>query len=283
MRAALIQMTASDDPGANLPVTEALLRRAAAGGADFAATPEMTNLVTGDRDHALASAHHEDADPTLARLRAVAAGLGIWVLIGSLALRSEDDPERLANRSFLIGPDGAIAARYDKIHMFDVEIGDGQSYRESATYRPGTRAVLADTPMARIGLTVCYDLRFPALFRDLAKAGAQVICVPAAFTVPTGQAHWHVLLRARAIETGAFILAPAQTGTHPARHDGPPRRTFGHALAVAPWGEVIADAGDAPGVTFADLDLAQVAEARRRIPALRRSRVWQGPKAAGTG
>jgi predicted amidohydrolase len=277
MRAALIQITASDDPAANLPATEAALRQAAAQGAEFAATPEMTNIMSSDRAHQMRVARAEGDDPTLARLRAVAAELGLWTLIGSLALRSGDDPDRLANRSFLIAPDGGIAARYDKIHMFDVEVGDGQTYRESATYRPGSRAVLADTPFARLGLTVCYDLRFAALFRDLAQAGAQVICVPAAFTVPTGEAHWHVLLRARAIETGAFILAPAQTGTHPGGQGGPPRRTYGHALALAPWGEVIADAGTAPGVVFADLDLAQVAEARRRIPALSVSPNWDRP------
>lgn len=276
MRAALIQLTASDDPGENLPATEAALRRAAADGADFAATPEMTNMISSDRAHQMAVARPETEDPTLARLRALAVELGLWVLIGSLAVQPDDDPDRLANRSFLIGPDGGVVARYDKIHMFDVSVGEGEAYRESATYRPGTRAVVAHTPFARLGMTVCYDLRFPALFRSLAQAGAQVICVPAAFTVPTGQAHWHVLLRARAIETGAFILAPAQTGTHPAR-SGPGRRTFGHSLAVGPWGEVVADAGTGPGVTIVDLDLDRVAEVRGRIPALQQTRTWEGP------
>jgi predicted amidohydrolase len=213
MRAALIQMTSSDRPADNLRAAEAALRQAAAGGADFAATPETTNLISVDRAHTLAVARPEGDDPTLARLRAVAAELGLWTLIGSLAVRSEDESERLANRSFLIAPDGTIAARYDKIHMFDVEIDDGQTYRESDTYRPGSRAVVADMPCARLGMTICYDLRFPALYRDLARAGAQIVTVPAAFTVPTGRAHWHTLLRARAIETGAFVLAPAQTGT----------------------------------------------------------------------
>jgi predicted amidohydrolase len=280
MRAALIQMTSSDRPEENLRAAEAALRQAAAEGADFAATPETTNLISVDRAHALAVTRTEGDDPTLARLRAVAAELGLWTLIGSLAVRCQDDPARLANRSFLIAPDGAIAARYDKIHMFDVEIGDGQTYRESDTYRPGTRAVLADMPFARLGLTICYDLRFPALFRDLAQAGAQIVTVPAAFTVPTGRAHWHTLLRARAIETGAFVLAPAQTGTHPARGTARPRQTFGHSLAIAPWGETLADAGDGPGVTLVELDLARVTEARTRIPALRQTRDWTGPDIA---
>lgn len=281
MRAALIQLTASDDPAANLPLTEAALRAAAAGGADIAATPEMTNIISSDRSHQMAVARPEDADPTLDRLRAVTAELGLWLVIGSLGLRSGTDPDRLVNRCFVIDPAGGIRARYDKIHMFDVDVSETETYRESDTYAPGDRAVIVDTPFARLGLSICYDLRFAALYRDLARAGAQVLLVPAAFTVPTGQAHWHTLLRARAIENGAFVLAPAQTGTHKGARADRPRRTFGHTLAVGPWGGVIADAGTEPGVTFVDLDLAEVTEARRRIPALARTRAWNGPVEGG--
>ena len=197
---------------------------------------------------------------------------GVWIAAGSLAVRTGDPDGRLANRSFLIDPDGGIAARYDKIHMFDVEVSERETWRESQGFRPGTRAVVAQTPFAVLGLAICYDLRFPHLFRTLAQAGAQVLLVPAAFTRPTGEAHWEVLLRARAIETGCFVLAAAQTGEHASG-----RLTHGHSLAVAPWGEVLADAGREPGVTLVDLDLAQVDEARRRIPALGHDRPIEGP------
>ncbi|MEL6335311.1 MAG: carbon-nitrogen hydrolase family protein [Pseudomonadota bacterium] len=275
-RAALAQLNCSDDPAANLPLTEALVREAAAGGAALVLTPEVTNIVSASRTQQRAVLCREEADPTLARLRAVAAEVGIWLSIGSLALQSGAD-ERFVNRQFLIAPDGAIAARYDKIHMFDVALGGEESYRESAGYRPGERAVVAHTPLGRLGLTICYDMRFPALYGAVARAGAEVITVPSAFTVPTGRAHWAVLLRARAIETGCFVLAAAQVGTHAATR-GRVRQTWGHSLAVAPWGEIIAEAdGERPGVTFAEIDLAQVTEARTRIPSLTNTRPFTTP------
>jgi deaminated glutathione amidase len=275
MRAALVQMNSGDDPSENAAAAEALIRKAAAGGATLVLTPEVTNIVSGSRSRQRAVLAREEDDPTLARLRAVAAETGIWLLIGSLALLTRDSDGRFANRSFLVGPDGGVLARYDKIHMFDVDLDGGESYRESAGFRPGERAVAAEAGGARIGMTVCYDLRFPHLYRDLAKAGAQILAAPSAFTVPTGRAHWHVLLRARAIETGCFVLAPAQVGAHPAR-EGPERRTYGHSLAVDPWGAVIADAGgEAPGVVFADLDLAEVARARARVPSLGHDRPYR--------
>jgi predicted amidohydrolase len=215
-------------------------------------------------------------DATLAALREEAAASGIWLLIGSLGLLSDDAVGRFANRSFLIGPDGGIAARYDKIHMFDVNVTETEVYRESSGYRPGGQAVLADTPFGRIGMTVCYDLRFPHLYRRLAQAGAEILTVPAAFNHVTGAAHWEVLLRARAIETGCFVLAPAQTGFHHER-EGRGRRTHGHSLAVAPWGEVLADAGTEPGVTMVDLDLAEIERARTRVPSLTHDRAFEGP------
>lgn len=277
MRAALVQLCSGDDPGANLPVTERLVREAAAGGATLVVTPEVINMVSASRARQDALLRLEQDDETLARLRAVAAELGIWLVIGSLALKTGDADGRFANRSFLIGPDGAIAARYDKIHMFDVALAGGETYRESAGFRPGDRAVVATAGPARIGLSVCYDMRFPRLYRDLAQAGAQILTIPAAFTVPTGRAHWHTLLRARAIETGCFVLAPAQSGAHPAA-EGKPRRTFGHSLVVAPWGEVLADAGDDIGVTLVDLDLAEVARARAMVPSLDHDRPYAAPE-----
>ena len=266
LRAGLVQLCSSDDPDVNLPVTERLVREAAAGGAGLVLTPEVTNCVSDSRSRQGAVLTTEAEDPTLARLREVAAETGIWLVIGSLALKAEGD-ERFVNRSFLVAPDGRIAARYDKIHMFDVELGEGESYRESRGFRPGERAVMAATPVAKLGITVCYDLRFPLLYRALAQAGAEVLTIPAAFTVPTGQAHWEVLLRARAIETGCFVLAPAQSGHH-AAVEGRRRRTWGHSLAVDPWGSLLADGGEGPGVTLVDLDLARVAAARRSVPSL---------------
>ncbi len=277
MRAALVQLNLSDDPAANLPETLALVQAAAAGGAGFVLTPECTNLLSTSRDHQRSVIRSEADDPTLDALRQQAAASGIWLLIGSLGLATGDADGRFANRSFLIAPDGSIAARYDKIHMFDVNVSETEVYRESAAYRPGARAVLAQTPFAAVGMTVCYDLRFPHLFRRLAKAGAQILTVPAAFNDTTGRAHWEVLLRARAIETGCFVLAPAQTGQH-AETTGPgKRRTHGHSLAVAPWGEVLADAGTEPGVTFVDLDLGEVAKARGRVPSITHDRDFDGP------
>lgn len=277
IRAALIQLTVSDDPAANLAVTQARIAEAAAGGAGFVLTPECSNILSSNRTHQRAVLRHEEDDPTLAALREQAAGLGIWLLIGSLGVLTQDADGRFANRSLLIGPDGAVAARYDKIHMFDVNVSETEVYRESAAYRPGARAVVAETPFARIGMTVCYDVRFPHLYRRLAKAGAQILTVPAAFNHITGAAHWETLLRARAIETGCFVLAPAQTGLHPEAHGPGARRTYGHSLAIAPWGEVLADAGTAPGVTFVDLDLDQVAKARARVPSLSHDREFDAP------
>jgi predicted amidohydrolase len=276
MRAGLVQLTVTDDPGENLPVTVELVRKAVAGGAEFVLTPELTNGLSSSRSRQRALFRHEDEDPTLAALRAEAQSAGIWLLVGSLGLLTGDADGRFANRSVLIGPDGGIVARYDKIHMFDVNVTATEVYRESEGYRPGDRAVLARTPFATVGLSVCYDLRFPALYRRLAQSGAQILTVPAAFNHITGAAHWEVLLRARAIETGCFVLAPAQTGFHPER-DGKGRRTHGHSLAVAPWGDVLADGGTETGVTLVDLDLAQVGDARHRIPSLGHDRTFAGP------
>ena len=276
MRAGLVQLTVGDDPTENLPETVALVRAAVAGGAGFVLTPECTNALSSNRARQRALFRHEDQDETLAALRDEAARGGVWLLVGSLGVLTDDPDGRFANRSFLIGPDGGIAARYDKIHMFDVNVSETEVYRESAGYRPGARAVLAEAPFARIGMTVCYDIRFPHLYRTLAKAGAEVITVPAAFNHITGAAHWETLLRARAIETGCYILAPAQTGFHPEK-DGKGRRTHGHSLVVAPWGEVLSDAGTEPGVTFAEIDLAEVAKARDRVPSLSHDRDYAGP------
>jgi deaminated glutathione amidase len=276
MRVGLVQLTVTDDPGANLPATLAFVQQAATDGARMVLTPECTNMLSSNRAHQQATLRTEADDPTLSALRDAAARHGVWLLAGSLGIRTDDPDGRFANRSFLIAPDGAVATRYDKIHMFDVNVSETEVYRESAAYRPGTQAVLADTPEARLGLTVCYDLRFPHLYRRLAQAGAQIITVPAAFNHITGAAHWEPLLRARAIETGCFIVAPAQTGFH-AESQGRGRHTHGHSLIVAPWGDVLADAGTAPGVLMADLDLAQVDAARHRIPSLNHDRAFDGP------
>ena len=276
MRAGLVQLTVSDDPAENLPVTVGYIRQAVAEGAGFVLTPELTNGLSSSRAHQRSVFRHEEDDPTLAALRAEARASGIWLLIGSLGLLTHDADGRFANRSFLIAPDGSVAARYDKIHMFDVNVSATEIYRESEGYRPGTKAVVAETPFAKIGVTVCYDVRFPALYRRLAQGGAQVITVPAAFNHITGAAHWETLLRARAIETGCFVLAPAQTGFHP-EANGKGRKTHGHSLAVAPWGEVLADAGKEPGVTLVDLDLAEVTKARGRVPSLTHDRGFEGP------
>ena len=276
MRVGLVQLTVGDDPAANLAQTLALVRDAVAGGAKFVLTPECTNGLSSNRNHQRAVFQREADDPTLAALRQEAAMAGIWLLIGSLGLKTDDPDGRFANRSFLIKPDGEIAARYDKIHMFDVNVSETEVYRESAGYRPGGQAVLADTPFGKVGMTVCYDLRFPHLYRSLAQAGAEILTVPAAFNHITGAAHWEVLLRARAIETGCYVLAPAQTGFHP-ETAGKGRRTHGHSIVISPWGEVLADGGTNPGVTYAQLDLAEVAKARSRIPSLNHDRPIVGP------
>jgi deaminated glutathione amidase len=278
IRAALLQLNVSDNPAANLAQTLEFVRRAHDGGARFILTPECTNGLSSNRAHQREVLRHEATDLTLAELREEAASLKVWLLIGSLGLKTRSGDGRFANRSFLIGPDGAIVAKYDKIHMFDVNVSETEVYRESSAYRPGSRAVLAATPLGQIGMTVCYDVRFPKLYRKLAQAGAQIITVPAAFNHITGAAHWEVLLRARAIETGCFVLAPAQTGHHP-EGTGKGRRTWGHSLAISPWGEVLVDGGTEPGVTFVNIDLAEVERARARIPALMHDRTFSGPKA----
>ncbi|MAQ85918.1 MAG: amidohydrolase [Maritimibacter sp.] len=276
MRVALIQMTASDDPGANLVSTLKDVRTAASEGAALVLTPEVTNCVSASRARQQAVLQRQDDDATLAALRDLAAELGVWLNIGSLALKTDDPDGRFANRSFLIAPDGRIAAWYDKIHMFDVVISDTESYRESAGYRPGDRAVLARTDIGAIGLTVCYDMRFPSLYRQLSQAGAQILLAPSAFSPVTGAAHWESLLRARAIECGAYVLAAAQCGSHPAT-EGKARRTWGHSLAVSPWGEVLYDGGDGPGIGYVDVDLAQVDDARGKVPSLQHDRDFGPP------
>jgi len=276
MKAALLQLNTSDDPRANLELTSAMIGEAARQGADFVLTPEVTNCVSQSRSHQRAVLQHQEDDITLSGLRDAARQYGIWLSIGSLALKTEDADGRFANRSFLIGPDGTIVAQYDKIHMFDVTVSETESYRESAGYRPGEEAVVAQTLFAKVGLSVCYDLRFPHLYRALAKSGAEILLIPSAFSPVTGAAHWEPLLRARAIENGAFVLAAAQTGTHKAQ-SGKPRRTYGHAMAVSPWGEVLIDMGETPGVAVVDLDLKEVAKSRQRIAALTHDRPFEGP------
>lgn len=273
MRAALLQMCASDQPEENRTAVLRAMDDAKAAGAGILLTPEVTNCVSQSRTHQRAVLHHEDDDPTLAAVRHAAAQAGIWVLLGSLALKTAGADGRFANRSFLISDRGEIAGWYDKIHMFDVEVDETETFRESDGFRPGDRAVMVDTPLASLGLSVCYDLRFARLYRDLAQAGAQVLTVPAAFSPVTGKAHWEVLLRARAIETGCFVLAPAQSGDH-AVSRGRPRRTHGHSLVVAPWGEVLLDAGTAPGLHVIDVDVKEVDKARARVPALRHDRPY---------
>lgn len=276
MKLALLQLNSSDDPAENLTTVLDMLRRAAGQGARFILTPEVTNCVSASRGHQAQVLEVEDSDVTLMSIRREAKALGVWVLIGSLALKTRGEDGRFANRSILIDDQGDIVARYDKIHMFDVAISDSETFYESEAYRPGSRAVLADTPFGAVGMSVCYDLRFAHLHRALAHAGARILTVPAAFSPVTGAAHWEVLLRARAIETGCFVLAPGQTGTHKASR-GKIRRTHGHSMVVAPWGEVILDAGTEPGIYVADINLADVAEARRRVPAITHDVAFEDP------
>lgn len=262
-KAACVQMTTGIHPDANLERASNLIARATVQGANFVATPEMTGCMNIRGNDSQAQRFYESDDPLLKAFQTQASDLQIWLLIGSLAVKHESD-ERLANRSFLISPEGEISARYDKIHMFDVEVGDGQRYRESSVYRPGDKAVIADTPLGQLGLSICYDLRFPYLYRHLAQSGANIVTCPAAFTRVTGEAHWHVLLRARAIETGSFVIAPAQSGLH---EDG--RETFGHSLIIAPWGEILAESNvTGEDVILAEIDLERSNDARRRIPSL---------------
>lgn len=275
MRIALYQANTGLDPEANARDLVAAVENSAAGGAGMLFTPEMSGLLDRDRDRALRHLRDEASDPVLAQVREAVSRAGIWVHIGSLALSGERADGRLVNRGFVISPDGEIRARYDKIHLFDVDLPTGESWRESAAYAPGERAVVAETPAGPLGLSVCYDLRFPDLYRSLTDAGARILAVPAAFTVPTGEAHWHILLRARAIEAGVFVVAAAQVGEH---EDG--RRTYGHSLVVDPWGRVLLDMGEERGVGFADLDLAEVDEVRSRLPAIRHRRPIPAPETA---
>jgi predicted amidohydrolase len=263
--AALVQMRTGLLPEPSLEQGMKLIRQAAEAGADYVQTPEVSNMMQLNRKTLFEHLATEEDDKSLKAYRALAAELNIHLHIGSLALRCS--PEKAVNRSFLIGPDGSLLASYDKIHMFDIDLPDGESYRESANYQPGETAVISDLPWGRVGLTICYDVRFPALYRALAEGGASFITVPSAFTRKTGEAHWHVLLRARAIETGCFILAAAQAGLHENK-----RETFGHSLIVDPWGEVIADGGVEPGIVLAKIDPAKVETARKAIPSLQHGR-----------
>ena len=267
-KAAMIQMRTGLDPAANLDAAARMIREAKANGADYAQTPEMTNIMDVKRERFFATIREEDDDPSLAGFRALARELHIFIHVGSLAIKIA--PEKAANRAFLINPKGDIAARYDKVHMFDVDLAGGESYRESRNYRAGEIAVNADLPWGRLGVTICYDLRFPALYRALAEAGATMLAIPSAFTTQTGEAHWHVLMRARAIENGCFVLAAAQGGTHENGRD-----TFGHSLIVDPWGRILAEGGTEPGVVMAEIDPALVTQARSRMPSLQHGRRFE--------
>lgn len=269
-KAACVQLRSSDDVAENIRDTVRLVREAAAQGATFIATPENTTLMAPDGGAKLAHSFDEAHDPAIPVFSALAKELQIWLLIGSLAIKVSAD--KTANRSFLFGPDGSVAARYSKIHLFDVTLANGEAYKESHTVAGGREAVVTPTTWGPVGLSICYDVRFPHLYRGMAQKGAFLITVPAAFTVPTGSAHWHVLLRARAIENGCYILAPAQGGDHA---NG--RKTYGHSLIVGPWGEVLAEAGTEPGVILADIDPGQSAAARARIPNLQHDRSFTGP------
>jgi deaminated glutathione amidase len=265
-RIALYQSRTGIDPQANARALVAAVGEAASGGAAMLFTPEMSGLLDRDRARADGQLRSEESDPVLAALRSAAARAGIWVHLGSLAVLGGAEG-KLLNRAYLIDGSGVVRARYDKLHLFDVDLPTGESWRESASYAPGGRAVVADSPAGPLGLSICYDLRFPDLYRALTDSGAQVLAIPAAFTVPTGRAHWHVLMRARAIEAGAFVVASAQSGRH---EDG--RETYGHSLVVGPWGEVLLDMGEGVGVGFAEVDLAEVEAVRARLPALRHRR-----------
>jgi deaminated glutathione amidase len=279
--AACIQFTSARDYEPNIRVVSDLVRRARDGGADFVMTPENTGLTEPIGKLRREKARDEANHPVLAALREVARETGVWLLIGSLAVELSREPgaaegeRRLANRSYLVDPGGAVVARYDKIHMFYVDLAGGESYRESNAYRPGKRTVLAQTPWGVLGMTVCYDLRFPHLYRSLAQAGADFLAIPSAFTVPTGNAHWHVLMRARAIENGCFVFAPAQWGEHA---EG--RRTYGHSLIIDPWGEVLADAGEGVSIVSAHIDVSAIPKARRMVPSLQHDRPFTAPELA---
>lgn len=266
LKVACVQLTATSDVETNIALSTDAIRAAHGTGAALITLPEVVNLVQQRGNLAVEAASTEDNDPALRVYRALAAELGVWLLVGSLAIKLEDDA-RLANRSYLLNSSGDIVAWYDKIHMFDVNLANGRTFKESETYRPGDRAVVANTPWGPLGMTVCYDIRFPYLYRQLAHAGARMLAVPSAFNRRTGDAHWHVLMRSRAIETGCYIIAPAQCGDH---DDG--RKTYGHSLIVAPWGEVLADGGTEPGIVTAELDFDAIDKARSMIPSLEHDR-----------
>jgi predicted amidohydrolase len=278
--AACIQHTAGPDPEPNLRLVGDLVRRARDAGADLIMTPEASNFIESGRRRR-DKARREADDPFLAGMRELARAVGAWLLLGSLVIDPAGEAgadareERLANRSFLLDAAGAIVARYDKIHMFDIDLPGGESYRESNAYRPGAATVVAETPWGRLGMSVCYDVRFPHLYRALAHAGADFLSVPSVFTVPTGRAHWHVLLRARAIENGCFVFAPAQWGEHAAG-----RKSYGHSLIVDPWGEILADGGETVGFVTARVDPAKIAEARRSVPSLTHDSPFAPPELA---
>ena len=270
-KAALVQTNVSNEMAENVAFVREQTRLARDAGADFVMTPENTGLIGANRAETLDKAQTEETHGMLAAARASARETGAWFLLGGIHVRVPGE-EQIRNRSYLIDCDGGIVASYDKIHMFDVQLAGGESYRESSTFKPGERSVLAETPWGVLGMTICYDLRFPSLYRDLAHAGATMLSIPSSFTVPTGQAHWHVLLRARAIENGAFVLAPAQGGLHA---NG--RKTYGHSLIVSPWGEILAEAGTEPGVIVAEIDPALSVQARARVPNLLHDRAYLGP------
>lgn len=272
-RAALVQMRSGRRVTENVAAATALVRQAAAEGASYVQTPEVTTLMDFDRDNLFGSTGPEAGNAALEAFCDLAAKLGIWLHIGSMAIR---EGEKIANRSYVIAPSGAIAARYDKIHLFDVALANGETYRESDNFLAGTEAVLADLPWGRLGLTICYDLRFPVLHQTLANAGATMLAIPAAFTRPTGEAHWHTLVRARAIETQSFVFAAAQGGRH--EHG---RETYGHSLIVSPWGHVLAEGGTEPGIISAEIDMAEVAAVRGRIPCRQHVRAFGLPHGAG--
>lgn len=263
MKIALYQACTGIDPAGNAADLVEAVEDAASGGATMLFTPEMSGLLDRNRERAIGNLANEATDPVLAAVQAAAAEAGIWVHLGSLALKDERADGRLVNRGFVIDPEGNIRARYDKIHLFDVDLPTGESWRESAAYGGGEAAVVVETPAGPMGLSICYDLRFPDLYRALTDAGATILSIPSAFTVPTGEAHWHVLVRARAIEAGAFVIAAAQSGTHQDE-----RQTYGHSLVVDPWGKVLLDMGEGRGIGFADIDLAEVGRVRARIPAI---------------
>ena len=275
MKVAALQLCASDDPVANLAMTLSMVQQAGEAGAKFIATPEVTNCVSSSRRRQNEVLALQENDQTLAAMCAAAARFGVWISVGSLALKLPDD-DRFTNRSFMIDPSGQIIAQYDKIHMFDVTLSETEQYRESDGYRAGDNAVIVDTAFGKIGMTICYDIRFPHLYRGLAKSGASILLIPAAFAQPTGRAHWEVLLRARAIETGCYVIAAAQTGEHQTSQRRP-RKTYGHSMIVSPWGEIMADAGEDQGIIYADLDLSLVESTRARVPSILSNQSFSEP------